>query len=276
MQIDLDFAGRQGVGAREEQQDAYAFSVVVEGSRQHDAKVLLVAVADGMGGYEGGGEASRTAVGAFVEGYFGYLDGLECMAGGIIADGEEEKDRPFSCLALAAGLGAANGALDKLVENDPENLEGAGTTLLGAVVGVDRILWISVGDSPLLLFRDGKLNRLNADHSMRPILAGKIAARQMLPGDLATHPERNVLRSALLGGDIEEVDAPEQPSMLRQGDILVAASDGLLTLEPPEICRILKAGARKKAIFIAQDLLKKVDARHLPKQDNTTVAVVKI
>jgi serine/threonine protein phosphatase PrpC len=155
-------------------------------------------------------------------------------------------------------------------------LEGAGTTLLGAVVGSDRILWISVGDSPLLLYRDGKLNRLNADHSMRSILAGKIAARQMLPGDLATHPERNVLRSALLGGDIEEIDAPEESSMLCQGDILVAASDGLLTLEPPEICRVLKAGARKRAIFLAQELLKKVDAKRQPKQDNTTLAVVKI
>jgi len=276
MQIDLDFAGRQSVGAREEQQDAYAFSVVVEGSGQHDAKVLLVTVADGMGGYEGGGKASRTATGSFVEGYFGYLDGIKSLAEGSSAVGEADEEGAFSCLALAAGLGAANGALDKLVENDPENLDGAGTTLLGAVVGSNRILWISVGDSPLLLFRNGKLSRLNADHSMRPILAGKIAARQMLPGDLATHPERNVLRSALLGGDIEEIDAPEQPSRLCEGDILVAASDGLLTLEPPEICRILKAGVRKRAIFLAQELLKKVDAKRMPKQDNTTVAVVKI
>ncbi len=119
MQIDLDFAGRQIVGAREEQQDAYAFSVVVEGSSQHDAKVLLVTVADGMGGYEGGGEASRTAVGAFIEGYFGYLDGLATLVEGAISHGEAYEEGPFSCLALAAGLGAANGALDKLVENDP-------------------------------------------------------------------------------------------------------------------------------------------------------------
>lgn len=276
MRVDADFAGRQILGQRDEQQDAYAFSIVVPGDKEHDASVLLVTVADGMGGYEGGREASTEALNAFVAGYFGYIDAAKTSAAPEPTRKPAIEDFPFTDSALAAALGAANGALNNLIEGNPEKLEEAGTTILGIVVGHSQLKWISVGDSPLLLWRKGELRRLNADHSMRSVLAQKIAAHQMLPNDLATHPERNVLRSALLGGEIEEVDAPEKVFDLRSGDILLVATDGLLTLGSDELASIVGCFRNKPALIIAQRLLKSVEAKRAPKQDNTTVAVVKI
>ena len=46
--LDRDFAGRQILGTRDEQQDSYAFSIV-EGD-ENGADKLLVTIADGMGG----------------------------------------------------------------------------------------------------------------------------------------------------------------------------------------------------------------------------------
>jgi len=276
MLVDSDFAGRQILGQRDEQQDSYGFSVVSQGSKEHEAKILLVAVADGMGGHEGGREASATALAAFVEAYFGYLDAPRLSIGSS-GEGLSSDDKDyFSCCALAAALGAANGALDNLVERNHEKLEGAGTTFLGVVVGRRRLQWISVGDSPLVLWRKGELKRLNADHSMRAVLAQKIAAGQMLPGDLASHPERNVLRSALLGGRVEAIDGPEESTTLQEGDVLLAATDGLLTLEQAEVCAIIGRFRHKPALFLAQRLLKVVEEKRAAKQDNATVAVVKI
>ena len=34
--------------------------------------------------------------------------------------------------------------------------------------------WVSVGDSPLFIFREGKLMRLNADHSLAPLLDERV------------------------------------------------------------------------------------------------------
>lgn len=278
MRVDADFAGRQILGQREEQQDAYGFSIVTPGDKQHNAQVLLVTVADGMGGYEGGREASSEALSAFVAGYFGYVDAAKILPAAASGEASGLEEIPsFSGSALAAALGAANGALDNLIEGNPEKLEEAGTTILGVVVGQSQLRWISVGDSPLLLWRKGEIRRLNADHSMRSVLAQKVAAHQMLPGDLATHPERNVLRSALLGGEqIEEVDAPERTPDLESGDILLAATDGLLTLGSDELASIVGRFRNRPALIIAQKLLKAVEAKRAPKQDNATVAIVKI
>ncbi len=274
MRVDRDFAGRQIIGKREDQQDNYAFSVIEEGAGKDSAEALLIAIADGMGGYEGGGEASQTAVKSFIEGYFKYLDADSTSPNSEGTLKSMETEAPFSSLALAAALGAANGALDNLVSADPDTLEGAGTTMLGVVIGPKRLQWISVGDSPLFLWRKGELKRLNADHSMRSFLAQKVAARQMPPGDLATHPERNVLRSALLGGEIEEVDAPQKTTDLFAGDIIIACTDGLLSLEPAEIAAVISRNQKKTARELVDAVLKMVESKKMAKQDNATVAVV--
>src|SRR5271154_3973121 len=58
------FAGRQCLGKRSEQEDAYAFSEIPMGDGASGG--LLIVLADGMGGHTAGHEASDLAVRAFV------------------------------------------------------------------------------------------------------------------------------------------------------------------------------------------------------------------
>lgn len=255
--VDLDFAGRQSTGSRDEQQDAYAFSVV-EGDAAAGAARLLLVLADGMGGHAGGREASCAAVQGFVDAFFEQIAGTN------------PADRFRSCLL------AANKTVDTLIRSDEERLGEAGTTLLALECTGKGIHWISVGDSPLFLWREKKLSRLNEDHSMRSVLAKKVAEKQMAPGDVDSHPERNVLLSALNGLDPEKIDNPQEPFAALPGDLFLAASDGILSLLEADVVQVLKKGEGKPAAVLATSLLAAVEKKQLPKQDNTTVAVIKL
>jgi len=283
LQADRDFAGCQILGSREEQQDSYAFSIVA--GNENRADMLLVLIADGMGGHVGGREASLAAVRGFVEAFFEAFD----APAGAPAAASRISDCEIPCgptrcpggeisreaSALKTALLAANQAVDTMIATDPDTLGEAGTTLVAAVVGRGFVRWISVGDSPLLLWREGRLIRLNADHSMRAVFAEKVAAGQMREGDVANHPERNALFSALTGLEIPLVDEPAEPSPLAPGDMVIAASDGLLTLTDEEISNELSRLRDAPAIEIVRGLRAKVKEKAIPKQDNATIVVVR-
>lgn len=254
--LDEDFAGRQVIGSRAEQQDAYAFSTL-------DGKYpLLLVLADGMGGHNGGCAAANAAVQGFVNGF--HINQRQ---------GDESSDIQDS---LKRSLSTANEAVDTLIRSDEETLLEAGTTLLAVACSKVSICWISVGDSPLFLWRKNSLTRLNEDHSMRAVLAQKVADCEMAPKDIETHPERNVLLSALNGMEPEKVDAPQKLFPAEPGDVFLAASDGILSLTEPQIESVLKKNSKKTAAQITRVLLEKVVDQKVPKQDNATIAIIKI
>lgn len=264
-QLDRDFAGRQSLGSREEQQDSYAFSILESDEQNAEgAKKLLLIVADGMGGYAGGREASSAAVSGFVNAYFEAIS-------------EESPSAPICAVsALKTALLAANHAVDRMILSSPDTYAEAGTTLFAAVIAPDSLSWISVGDSPLFLWRKGKLLRLNADHSMRAVFAEKVAAGEMLAGDVATHPERNALLSALIGLEIPCIDEPQKSHPLEKGDLLLAASDGIFSLSGQEISETLQNYETAPVLEIVRTLLAQIGAKAIPSQDNTTIAIVRI
>ena len=85
-----------------------------------------------------------------------------------------------------------------------------------------------------------------------------------------------MLLAALNGEEPEKIDAPSEMFKLEPGDILLAASDGILSLPLPEIEALLKKNREKPASEIVRILLDKVAAKKITKQDNTTIAVIKI
>jgi protein phosphatase len=252
MIAEKDFAGRQTRGQRGHQEDAYAYSDII--GKDGRVEGLLVVVADGMGGHTSGEQASEVALESFISGFH--------QSSGTI------KER------FKKALLAANGEIAAELKRFPE-LDGMGTTLLAAGVTGDGVEWVSVGDSPLYLFRDKKLTRLNADHSFRAMLHQMVDKGELTPTDAAKHPLRNLLRAALTGGDIDLMDLSEKPVELRQGDIVVAGTDGLQTLHDEEIAAALAESAEATASGLAADLLKTVLNAGNPKQDNTTAAVIK-
>ena len=64
-----------------------------------------------------------------------------------------------------------------------------GATFVAVTVTGDEMRWISVGDLPLYLVADGRLERLNADHSMAPQIEAMVA-RGLITAEAGGEPSR--------------------------------------------------------------------------------------
>ena len=257
----FDYAARAIQGARENQEDACQFAKF-DGSGtlplgRHGARrggTLLAVLADGMGGHAGGAEASATACSGFVAAY-------------------QASDGPLTS-RLAGALDTSNRAISAALLRD-RSLAGMGCTLVGAAFTPGGLGWVSVGDSPLLLFRDGKLYQLNEDHSLAPVLDKLAEQGQMTTDEADNHPRRHFLRAALTGGAIELVDLPGALLPLRDGDLVLLASDGIEVLSHGEIADLLAVHAAERPEALADIVLAAIEAKAHPNQDNATVMAVK-
>ncbi|WP_171187781.1 protein phosphatase 2C domain-containing protein [Ruegeria sp. HKCCC2117] len=242
-------SGKQSLGQRENQEDA--FDIVFQNERDPKSDILML-VADGMGGHAGGEVAANLALSVFKSHF------IE----GSVAPRPRER--------LQDSLTAANEALRQKIASQPD-LKGMGCTLVAALKLGDRLVWVSVGDSSLFLLRDGRLKKLNADHSLYGELLQMVAAGQITQEEADNHPRRNALRSALMGDRISLTDV--NAISLKPGDVVLACSDGLDTLPQAEIASVLQNGKSRDMRGVASDLLNAVEAKGKPKQDNTTVVV---
>ena len=243
-QLNGRFAAQQIQGERPYQEADYG---LIEPPDEDRSEVLLLA--DGMGGHVSGDTASSTIVRTFLETY---------------PDEGPIPDRLRTCL---------NAANDALAAAIAENLalKGMGSTVVAAVISARGLDWISVGDSPLWLFREGELRRLNADHSMAPVLADLVAVGRMTAEEAATDSQRHALRSAVMGDEIHLVDVSAQPVEIRQSDRVLLASDGLMTLPDEQIAGILQERQEAPLAEVVAALIQAVEAAGHPRQDNTTV-----
>lgn len=249
MIAEKDFAGRQSRGARSLQEDAYAFSEIANAAG--GMKGLLVVVADGMGGHNAGEHASELALRSFI-------DAFHAAAGPL---GKR----------MRKALTVANETIAAELKREPD-YEGMGTTLLAAVITPAGIEWVSVGDSPLYLWNGATLTRLNADHSLRPVLSEMAERGEISRG--GPHVSGNILRAALTGDEIALIDQSRGPVKLGRQDVILAATDGIHTLNDREITAVCGRPAIT-ASLLADNLLRAVLAVQNPKQDNTTIAIVK-
>ena len=215
---------------------------------------LLAVLADGMGGHAGGALASRMACDQFLKTYAGH-------AGDVTT-------------SLLETLAAANAAIATKVGSNPL-LNGMGSTLVGVVFEDGGMSWVSVGDSPLLLWRQGEIALLNEDHSMAPDIDKLAAAGKITPAQARRDPRRHMLRSAVTGDDIDLVDISRHPLLLEPGDYVILASDGLQTLEGNEIARIVAAYGADGTEAVAGALIRSIDSLREPHQDNATVVAVR-
>jgi len=220
--------GSQHRGRRPYQEDSWALVTLGDGS-------LLAIVADGMGGHAGGAVASKLAVDAFVH---------AVEQGGGLAD----------------GLRDANEAVKRGVESRPE-LNGMGATVVAAHVRGEEVRWISVGDSPFYLVSAGRLERLNADHSMAPQIDALVQRGMLTAEEAEHHPGRHTLREAVMGDPLTLIDNGNR--RLGAGDTLLLCSDGVQTLTPDQIA----SGAKRSAGQLVEAVLSAAREH----QDNVTV-----
>jgi len=212
-------------------------------------KGRLAVIADGMGGHDGGQEASHMAVETVRQVY-------ECdFAGDPQA-------------TLVAGLQAAHDAIQHFAAQHPQ-FTGMGTTCTALAI-VDRELsFAHVGDSRLYLLRGDKLSRLTRDHSYvsRLVETGIVRSE-----DAESHPQRHILTAALGSGHDITPHVPEQSVPLQEGDTLILCTDGLWSVVgEQELARIARASAPADACLT---LVRAALDRGGP--DNITVIVLRV
>jgi len=161
----------------------------------------LWAVADGMGGHEGGEWASGRIV-----------DALKAAA---LAGDELEPIRD----AAAEAIRAANREI--LAEARVRGKQ-MGSTVVALIVRGARhaILW--VGDSRAYLLRGGALTQISRDHSQ---VQEMVARGLMTPEQAIGHPMGHILSRAV--GVQAEVEVDSLVGEVQPGDIFLLCSDGL-------------------------------------------------
>ncbi len=171
----------------------------------------LWAVADGMGGHEGGAQASA-----------GLVRALE----GLSADGDFRQ----ALASLQAGIQRANRRLIERTAASPRHRK-PGTTVVAAVVrgGQGAAVW--AGDSRVYRFREGKLERLTRDHSQ----VQKLIDDGVLDEAAAeAHPMAHVITRAI--GFDEPVPLETREFSVLAGDRLLLCSDLHCATWPPGSC----------------------------------------
>lgn len=251
-----DVASGISQGARSYQEDAITADFPV------GAEAGFVVLADGMGGHAAGDVASKivlTEVYSELKFHFADVEAFESRAPEI----------------LRGVVDLANETLRQHSRTHPET-EGMGATLVVPALLENRLWWISVGDSPLFLFRNGKLVQLNEDHSMAPQIDMMVQAGLLDAETAATHPDRNCLVSVLMGAKIARIDCPAKPFELMAGDIVVCSSDGLQYLTNAQIEKLLARYRKARSTEIAERLLEELGRLGDPDQDNISFTVIKV
>src|SRR5690348_14793845 len=173
----IELASLTDVGCqRENNEDRYSYW---EPASDEDfaIKGRLATVADGMGGYEGGQEASRIAVETVEE----------------IYSATPARD-PRTVLMKA--FQEAHRRIREYAHKHPA-LHNMGTTCTSIVILGSQLYFAHVGDSRLYLIREGKLSKITNDHSY----VGKLVEHGVIRAEEAEkHPQRHILTSALGSG----------------------------------------------------------------------------
>jgi PPM family protein phosphatase len=192
MTLALRYAVRSDVGLLREGNEDSAY-----------AGPHLLAVADGMGGYEAGEVASAAVISTVAPLDRGAMPQSELID------------------ALSGAVSTAKLALRKIVEADPA-VGSMGTTLTAMLWAGGSAAICHIGDSRAYLLRGGDLYQITRDHTFVQAL---IDQGRIRPEEAATHPQRSLLLRALDG----KSDADPDLSMLaaQEGDRYLICSDGL-------------------------------------------------
>jgi len=254
--LSYDVASALIVGQRDQQEDAIIADFPLGG------EMGFAVLADGMGGHAAGDIASKIVVTEMFS-ELKFQSGDPTTFEGNIPD------------ILRDAAATANACLRHHTDHHP-NAQGMGTTLVAPVLIRDKLYWVSIGDSPLFLYRDRTLSQLNEDHS----LAGQIDAlveKGLMASDMAeNHPDRHCLTSVLSGSRIPRVDCPSTPVALCPGDVVLVASDGLQFLDDCEIAGLIQETAHLSSAQITRSLIRALDALDDPHQDNVSICVIKV
>ena len=220
----------------------------------HDAtaKALLLAVADGMGGYYGGEIAAEIAIGSLLHSF-----GSEALP---------EVDEPNGFLERA--FARAHQAIWHYA-SEKDLPEVPRTVIVACLVQQGRAWWNHVGDARFYLVRNGCIEAQTRDHSPEQALveAGEIDADEAY-----RQPGRGrVLQS--LGAPTAPEPGPGSSARLQADDTLLLCSDGFWgPLRIRQLLKGLEAPSLRQSLLELADVAERRAGAHA---DNLSVLALR-
>lgn len=186
------------IGGRKVNQDRLAYS--------YSKDILLMVIADGMGGHARGEIAAEIAVNSITNRF--QQEG---------ARGTFRRPKEF----LESSIHAAHRAIVAFAD-EHQMLECPRTTIVACIVQNGKACWAHSGDSRLYVFRSGRMVQRTLDHSRVQQLmdAGLLTAEAA-----AVHPDRNKIYNCL-GGVLPPTISLSDDWALQVGDTLLLSTDG--------------------------------------------------
>lgn len=193
----MQAAGGSNIGLRKDNEDRYEIRTI---SLSDGSALVVLVIADGMGGHEHGQLASRIAVEQFAD-----------LPNDVMGDG-------FRLHHMQTLFGEANAKIFARQEQLQDGIMG--TTLTAVAIQADRLYLGHVGDSRCYIYRDGELIQISVDHTYYAELLrlGQTVSEQ-------DEKQKNVLMRAL--GPELTVEGQYLEQTLRAQDMVVLCTDGL-------------------------------------------------
>ena len=213
--------------------------------------VLLMTIADGMGGHIDGEVAAEIAVTEVTRRFQ--------------QEARNKLKKPFDFL-VSAIQSAHRSIVSHAVEHNL--LECPRTTVVSCIVQNGSAYWAHAGDSRLYVLRRGELVAQTQDHSRVQMM---IDAGEITPAMAARHPERNKIFSCL-GGVVPPQIASGREFPLEIGDTILLSTDGFWAQIPGNI---LGNMLRKQSLVdLLPGLLTEAHRRAKGESDNLSVVAM--
>jgi serine/threonine protein phosphatase PrpC len=245
----VESAGLSHVGRRKNNEDAFC---------AEDA-LGVYAVADGLGGYEGGEVASRLAIEQIVDLFRRQHADAECTW--------PFPYDPARTLLENQAVVAIRKANAAIAAQRHDRLAAMGSTVVLAAMAGSRVVLAHVGDSRAYLLRGGVISQRTVDHSLYEAM--KAAGASNLP-PLAQFPQQNVIMRAL--GLEHDVQVEISETECEAGDVYLLCSDGLSGVLGPEAIasHLMSTDAQTACTRLVADAFERGS------QDNITAVVVRV
>jgi protein phosphatase len=237
---------------RENNEDSLAAVTLNQASEAASQAIGVYAVADGMGGHQGGEIASQLAVRTVVRHLMAEV-------------AETDADMPENYRQwLERAVALANHAVHEKAGTENKNM---GTTLVMAVVVGHDVHIANVGDSRAYVISPTAIRQVTHDQSLAQALVDN---GTITPEQAVNFPNRNILTQAV--GSEQDVAVDLFKETLAEDESLLLCSDGLWnTLGDDEIIRIVRAAATPSAA--CQALVDACNAKGSP--DNIAAVLVR-
>ncbi|NOY66588.1 MAG: serine/threonine-protein phosphatase [Gammaproteobacteria bacterium] len=167
---------------------------------------LLILVADGMGGHQGGELAAQEAMDCFIESF---------------NQQQTPVKNPILFLEVTMREAHRKVALIGLKDSPPHYPR---TTCVVCLIQENNAYWAHLGDSRLYMMRDGQTNIRTRDHTyIEELFQNEVISED----EMLTHPMRNYVTYCLGGPNEAPPVSTGQIKDLKENDTFLLCSDGM-------------------------------------------------